>query len=182
MDNHSRLNRIYRAMKTRCYNANAKSYKWYGARGITICEEWQDYSEFKNWAHSNGYESDLTIDRIDGDKGYSPENCRWVSMKVQSNNRRSNHRVTYGNEVKSLAEWCEKKGMSYKRVEARIKKLGWTVERALETKDAARARLTTYKGRTQNLSAWQRELGFNYRKVLRRLNLGWPVERAFETE
>lgn len=80
-------------MKYRCENPNAPKYPIYGGRGIKVCDEWQDYAKFREWACENGYNPDApygkcTIDRIDVDKGYEPTNCRWVDMKIQNNNRR----------------------------------------------------------------------------------------------
>lgn len=91
----SRLYSIWRGMKTRCYNKNFAQYHNYGGRGITICAEWlHDFETFYDWAISHGYRDDLTIDRIDNDKGYSPENCRWVTIKAQQKNRRNNRGET----------------------------------------------------------------------------------------
>lgn len=109
----TRLFSIWKAMKTRCLNKNAHFYKNYGGRGITICEEWlNDFMSFKKWALGNGYEKRLTIDRINNDKGYCPENCRWITMKEQANNRRTNILVTIGEETLNITQWCKKLNMS----------------------------------------------------------------------
>lgn len=92
---YDRLYKVYANMKNRCYNQNSNDYQYYGARGIKICTEWlNDYTAFKNWAYANGYDDSAqhgqcTIDRIDVNGNYEPSNCRWVSMSVQSKNRRN---------------------------------------------------------------------------------------------
>ena len=124
----TRLYGIYANIKSRCYNSNVPSYKRYGARGITICQEWQnDFKAFYDWAISHGYSDELTIDRIDNDGNYEPSNCRWVSVKEQSTNRCNNHLVTINEMTKALSEWCEFYKINYKTVRDRLKR-GWDYE------------------------------------------------------
>lgn len=93
----SRLYRIWKNMHSRCYNANVGNYSYYGGRGITICNEWlNDFSAFRAWALSHGYQDDLTIDRIDVNGNYYPDNCRWVTMKEQNANQRPRTRKRKG--------------------------------------------------------------------------------------
>lgn len=120
----------------RCYEPSSKFYRNYGARGITVCDEWRGNSgldNFVRWASQNGYKPGLTLDRIDNDKGYSPENCQWATRKWQSNNKRNNVYITIDGETKTLAQWCEHYNVPYARVEARLKSMGWSIEDALFT-------------------------------------------------
>ena len=128
----SRLYRIYRHMLGRCYNPHDLRYKHYGAKGITVCNEWKSFEPFAEWAKMSGYSDNLSIDRIDVNKGYSPENCRWATLVEQANNKTNTKYLTYNGETKSIAEWAKELGMTYKKLYKRIY-VGWDVERALTT-------------------------------------------------
>lgn len=122
----TRLQSIFSHIKDRCYNSNFKDYKNYGGRGICICEDWytphshNGFRTFKKWAIENGYQDNLTIDRIDVNKGYSPKNCRWVSMKVQQNNKRNNRLITYNGKTQTIAKWCEELNLPFSTVKNRL--------------------------------------------------------------
>lgn len=127
----TRLYSIYRNILSRCYNKHIKHYKNYGGRGIIVCDEWlKDFSYFYEWALKNDYKKDLTIDRIDVNGNYEPNNCRWVDMKTQSRNRRANHLVRINNETRPLISWCEEYNINYKTVRDRLKR-GWSYIDAL---------------------------------------------------
>lgn len=119
----TRIYNIYRGLKNRCFNPNDYHYKWYGARGVTICEEWlNNYKSFETWALNNGYQDTLTIDRIDNNGNYEPSNCRWITRKEQSNNKRTNHLITINGETKNITEWAENVRIDRKVIERRLKK------------------------------------------------------------
>lgn len=117
----TRLYAIWRSMISRCCNENVECYPRYGGRGIKVCSDWQKYFvKFMEWAHANGYNDTLTIDRIDNDGDYKPSNCRWISRQEQCNNRRSNVMITIDSETKSLMEWCKIFGLEYHTIKSRI--------------------------------------------------------------
>lgn len=115
----TRLYKIWTSMKTRCYNEHDSNYKHYGARGIEICEEWRDdFVAFYDWAMMMGYDENAprgqyTIERIDNEGPYSPENCRWATMKEQENNKSNNILVLVNGETKTLKQWCDETGRNY---------------------------------------------------------------------
>lgn len=125
-----RLYRIWNGIKVRCYDKNDPAYPKYGGRGILMCNEWHyDYLKFKEWALNNGYSDELSIDRIDNDKGYYPENCRWADSVTQMNNRSFNHKVTYNGETHTLAEWERITGIKQEKIRHRLKS-GLSIEQA----------------------------------------------------
>lgn len=129
----TRIHNIWLAMKGRCNNPNNSSYKNYGGRGIKVCEEWNDFITFYNWSMNNGYDDSLTIDRINVDGNYEPQNCTWADSITQANNTRRNHYLTYNGETKTMSEWARCKNMTYSTLRARINSYGWSVKEALET-------------------------------------------------
>ena len=131
--NASKLYSVWINMRSRCYNPKNKKYNDYGGRGISICSDWDDFLNFKKWSLENGFEESLTIDRIDNNGNYSPENCRWINQKEQMRNTRVNHLLTYNGETKTMAEWSEITGIKYHTLKQRINKYGYSVERALTT-------------------------------------------------
>ena len=130
---HTRLDNIYKAMISRCYHMTNNRYERYGARGVCVCDAWlNDKTTFFEWAFSNGYSKDLTIDRIDVNGNYEPSNCRWVTTKEQANNRTNNRIVEYNGKYHTLGEWSEITGIKLTTIWARLKN-GWDIEKALTT-------------------------------------------------
>lgn len=129
---HKRIYNIWRSMRQRCNNPNCRNYKNYGARGVTVYAEWEDPKKFFLWANVAGYDDGLTIDRIDCEKGYNPDNCRWISQKAQQNNRRNNRRVEVLGHSFTLGEWSELTGVKLATIWSRLAH-GWTAERAVLT-------------------------------------------------
>lgn len=127
----TRLYRIWKTMRTRATNPNRPQAKDYVLRGVGICEEWNDYSKFREWAMANGYADDLSIDRVDNDKGYFPSNCRWITLAEQQSNKRSNHVIEFDGLVfRTVKQAAEHYGLSLKALEHRLQRK-WPLKRAL---------------------------------------------------
>ena len=119
-------------MRKRCQNPRCPAYAAYGGRGITVCQEWSDFSNFEQWAAENGYDNDKQIDRIDNDGPYSPSNCRFVDRTTNANNKRNNITLTAFGESKTIAEWRRdgRCTISLKALYARVA-AGWEPELAI---------------------------------------------------
>lgn len=131
----TRLYEIWCGIKKRCYNSKDKRYKNYGGRGITVCEEWKNsFEAFHNWAMANGYNENLTIERIDVNGNYCPENCKWATLREQMRNTTRNHFVTAFGETKTIAEWSQVSGISQNVIKDRLNKLHWSPEDAVSIK------------------------------------------------
>lgn len=124
---------VWSTMKARCANTKNKKYPRYGGRGITVCEEWQTFEPFYEWAMANGYRNNLTIDRIDNDGDYCPENCRWVTLQKQANNTSKTIKIEFNGETKTLSEWAEIIGVDRVCLWKRIYLRNWPIAKALTT-------------------------------------------------
>lgn len=119
---------IWMKMKDRCSNPDYKEYHLYGGRGIRVCKRWERFINF--YEDMGPRPQGMSIDRRDNNKGYSPANCRWVDSKTQARNTRTNRRVRFNGETKTLSAWCEELGLPYKKTHNRIHALGWSVRKA----------------------------------------------------
>ena len=127
------LYQVYKGIKARCFNEHSQFYNYYGGRGITMCDEWRnDYSVFMNWCFKNGYKKGLQIDRIDTNGNYEPTNCRFVTCKINSRNRRNVHVVEYNGEQVFLIDLYKKSQVGRKAFYRRIQS-GWSIKKAIET-------------------------------------------------
>ena len=122
-------------MRQRCYDPNCKPFKYYGAIGITVCPEWNNsFEDFRDWAYAHGYEEGLSLDRINNEMGYFPDNCRWVPKEKQSGNRRNNLMFSYNGKTQNLKAWCDELGLKYPVIYNRIRRDGYTFEQAITSK------------------------------------------------
>ena len=120
---YEKLYRVWGRMKERCYNPNSDHYYLYGGRGIKVCNAWaHDYLAFRTWALENGYKDGLTIDRIDGNGNYEPNNCRWATHEEQQNNLRTNVNIEYMGKIHSIAAWARITGIKENTIRSRYKK------------------------------------------------------------
>lgn len=176
-----RLSGVHSNMKARCSNPNNPHYKYYGGRGITVCEEWQHVDKFREWAYNNGYKPGLTIDRIDVNGNYEPNNCRWVTMQEQQFNKTDSHLITYKGETKCLAEWENQLGIDHRTILARLNN-GWTVEQALFTPINNHLTKISYNNQTHTLTEWATITNISVNTLHSRLNiLHWSIEKALTT-
>lgn len=175
----TRLHGIWRSMKDRCYNERSQDYKFYGARGIKLCDEWkEDFIPFYEWSNDNGYKDGLTIDRIDVNGNYCPGNCRWVSMTVQANNRQTNKVFTHNGKTMTVAEWARETGIKYGDIQNRLN-YGYSFEEAI---DPSFKRVYTFKNaENKKIHDLCAERGMPYSLVIQRVKYGWDIEKALST-
>lgn len=177
----SRIFGIWAGMIARCYSPGDYHYKWYGARGIDICDEWRDcFQNFYDWSIKNGYDESKSIDRIDNNKGYCPNNCRWASYKEQMRNTSRNHMICYDNQERCLTEWAEIAGIPESTFRSRMKR-GWSMERIMNTpltRYSTGTILVTYGEKTMTIHEWSKLTGIPTKAIKYRLGAGWDVGYA----
>lgn len=174
------LYNVWYAIKQRCYYKKNISYKYYGERGIKMCDDWyNDFQTFYNWSMSNGYKKGLTIDRIDVNGNYEPNNCRWIGVYEQANNKRTNINFTYDGKTMSLKAWCRYLNVSYKTCMTRYYR-GHTIEECLQIlplkdkrhKTSHNAILYKYDGETYSIKQLAEKLNIPKWKLYRDIKKG----------
>lgn len=175
---------VWSQMKNRCYNKNAPNFKNYGARGIEVCEEWRnDFKAFRNWAYANGYDENApkmqcTLDRINNDGNYEPENCRWVTSVKQHRNKRRNRMFTYKGDTRCMSEWAEILGVTRGFIQQRLR-YGWDIDKIIET-PPKRQMVLTFGGVTRSINEWSEITGIEANNIRARLKRGWECNEIFE--
>ena len=132
----TRLYRIWKQMRVRCTCSTNPTYRYYGARGISICDEWNDFAVFREWAISHGYTGELSIDRVDNDGDYCPDNCRWIPMREQFKNTRKCKYYEHSGERLLHKEWAQRLGIHPSSLTERIQKYGLDYALTAQQKNA----------------------------------------------
>lgn len=188
-----RLFHIWIGMKQRCENPNSQLYKLYGLRGITVCEEWHDFPTFFKWAMTHGYSEELSIDRVNVNGNYCPDNCRWATNVEQQRNKRNNRLLEYDGQTRCLSEWAILTGISASTIWLRLNR-GWSVSEALTVESSysngslerrhtnplaisINTPFISYKGETKCLKEWASITGISYNTLYTRYQRGWGCDR-----
>lgn len=180
-DTGSREYRIWKGMIKRCSNKNDSAFARYGGRGITVCSRWLGDGGYQNFLRDMGRAPvpQSTIERIDNEAGYDPENCRWASRKVQARNKRNNFEITYDDRTQCLTAWAEELGIPWGCLHYRITRAKWSVKKAFTTPSRGhKNRRLRYDGRVRTLTEWAEELGMLPSTIRERLERGWTTAKA----
>lgn len=174
--------RIWQGIKKRCYNPKHKQYHRYGGRGITVCDRWLDKAKgFANFYEDMGSRPFLKaqIDRIDNSKGYCKENCRWTTNKINCNNQDRNYNITHNGVTRTLSEWASITGIEAETISTRIKKWGWSIEKALTEPTA---KLFELYGKQWTYKELSMQFGVSEKLIRERILRGLSVEDAISKE
>lgn len=167
----TRLYMIWSGMRQRCSNPHTEHYNRYGGRGIKVCPEWEDFSAFEDWAYSHGYREYLSIDRIDNNGPYSPENCRWVTQIEQHQNTSKTVLLTIGGETKSIAAWARESGIDGSTIKRRLQRGKSGQE--LIAPYRYKPKLHTINGISKTAKDWAAEIGISESSFYDRMKRGW---------
>lgn len=187
----SRVYIVYMDMIRRCYKENDKAYKWYGAIGIKVCDEWlNDFAKFYNWMLDNGYDENAergtcTLDRIDPNGDYEPNNCRIITIQEQQRNRKDNILITENGETHTLTEWAEILGVSRMTLKRRMDNYGMSLfEAASHNGEHLKCNCIriAYMGQTKSLFRWCKDLSISYDKAIRKYRKGLPADEVLKTD
>lgn len=177
----TRIYRIWRGIKDRCDNPNNRNFDRYGGRGISYCSEWKNFEPFYEWAISNGYNDQLSIDRINNDGNYEPSNCRWTDILTQANNRSDNTIICFNGETHTLSEWSRITGLDVHTISSRLNR-GCSKEEIFNTnyKKVEKLKLYLYKGKFFTVKEIAEMSGLNADTIFRRMRKGMSIEEAVE--
>lgn len=174
---HTRLYRTWRGIKTRCSKTTKCNSKNYSDRGIKMCEEWNDFENFMKWAYETGYTDELTIDRIDVNGDYCPENCRWLTNFEQQSNKRTNVKIAYNGKTQTIAQWSRETGISFALIHWRYVS-GKTGSDLF--KKPYSPRTITYNGETKTIKEWANTYGVQIGMIYGRLYSGRDEGTIFD--
>lgn len=179
----TRLYFVWAGMKDRCYNKNHHAYQRYGGRNITVCDEWKDdFLAFEKWAFENGYNENAphgqcTIDRIDVNKSYSPDNCRWVSLIEQANNTRNTIWITFNGKTQTLLDWAKELNIDSKLLRRRYED-GFNLEEIFSQEHIDRnSQILSFNGEEHSIVEWAKITGISVNTLYTRHRRGWPVDK-----
>lgn len=174
-----RLYNIFWHMIRRTENPKSKDFKYYGAKGITICPEWRNnFDAFQAWALKNGYANGLTIDRIDNSKGYTPDNCRWATKAAQNNHKTDTNTVMFDGKIVTYADLSRRFNIPCNVIRQRLNGYGWSIERAVSEPVNKIKKKISYNGKTQSVRQWALELDIPYSTLKQRINTCQDVQTA----
>lgn len=163
------------AMKQRCYNPNNKKFPRYGGRGIKVCDDWLSFESFEKWSLENGYQKDLSLDRINTDGNYEPRNCRWVDQKTQQNNRNNNRKLIHRGEVLTIDELSKETGLHKETIAYRIEN-----DISIGRKRNFNHLDIEMNGEVNSLRYWCTVLDLPYKTIYARINRGWDPIKAIQ--
>lgn len=170
----------WRSMIHRCTEPKDDAWSYYGGRGISVCDRW--IKSFENFLFDMEPKPTpkYTIERIDNNKNYEPNNCRWATRKEQQRNRRCNRTIECEGKILCVKEWAEYSKIHSRTLTYRLNQ-GWNAEDTINTTPKNTTHILTYNNKSQHIAAWTKELGFQKTTITDRLKAGWTVEKALST-